>query len=147
MASVPQKWCNIKFTYWLSKCSRRLLPAPRQCRIFSRVVQYVWQIYSNDLCVMKANLPWKEHLTSAKVPNTFLTSKAPLTEQGHSEYITCNLRNCLLSTSRNKEFLPGSVKLYVELHYLFGDIFTTSCNLGFRVFSLGLREVAEFRDY
>jgi len=56
-----------------------------------------------------------------------LTSKAPLTEQGHCEYITCNLRNCWLSSSRNKEFLAGSVNLYVELHYLFGDMVTTSC--------------------
>jgi hypothetical protein len=75
---------------------------------------------------MKTNLPSKEHLTSAKVPNSFLTFKASLTEQGHSEYITCNLRNRLLSTSRNKDFLAGSVKLYVELHYLFSDMVTTS---------------------
>ena len=75
---------------------------------------------------MKANMPSQEHLRSAKVPTTFLTSKSPSMEQGHCEYIMCNLRNCWLSSSRNKGFLPGSVKLYVELHYLFGDIVTTS---------------------
>jgi hypothetical protein len=75
---------------------------------------------------MKANMPSQEHLAGAKVPNTFLTSKAPLNEQGHCEYITCNLRSSWFRSPHNEEFMAGSVNLYVELHSLFGDMVTNS---------------------
>ena len=37
LSAAPQKESNINFTYRHSNSNRRLLPAPRQCRCFSRV--------------------------------------------------------------------------------------------------------------
>jgi hypothetical protein len=51
LAAAPQKESNIKFTYRHSNCSRRLLPALRQCGCFSRVSPFIGHISEKVLGV------------------------------------------------------------------------------------------------
>jgi len=66
LAAAPQQESNIKFTYRQSNCSRRLIPAPRQCGSCCRLDRFRGHI-SDKLFMSKAIKDSRKYMTRAIV--------------------------------------------------------------------------------